>query len=109
MPTGPLTSTHQNSRRTEGWVQTHYTGLQHGYHILKLTKTGYTFVHWYSVTGLVTEYTETTMFAGNAAFYIKWNITQYNFTIIFNNRGEDEVGNLDFNEEIAYLENVMKT
>ena len=41
--------------------------------------------------------------------YSKWIINQYNLTIIFNNGAENEVRTLDFNEEIVYPEDVVKT
>ena len=47
--------------------------------------------------------------AGNVTLYAKWNINQYNLTFVFNNRTENEVMSLDFNEKIDYPENVEKT
>jgi uncharacterized repeat protein (TIGR02543 family) len=54
------------------------------------TKAGYTFVGWYSNSGLTTAYTFTTMPASNITVYAKWTANSY--TITFNSNGGSSVG-----------------
>ena len=73
------------------------------------TKTGYTFDCWCSDPELSSEYTETTMPAKDVTITAQWNINSYILTFVFNNGDENEVRTLDFNEEIDYPDNVVKT
>ena len=76
------------------------------------TKTGYTFVGWFTEEGGHGDKIETgaqVKVTEDHTLYAKWIINQYTITFVFNNGDKNEVRTLDFNEEIDYPENVEKT
>jgi len=65
------------------------------------TKTGYTFVGWYSDSGLTTAYSFTTMPSAAITLYAKWAVNSY--TITFNENGGTAVVDIteDYNEVVT--------
>ena len=69
---------------------------------------GHTFAGWFADNTEITSESVVSV-AEDHSIYAKWTVNQYNITFFFNNGTEPEVRTLDFNEEIVYPENVLKT
>lgn len=73
------------------------------------TKTGHSFVNWYSDSGLTTSYSFTTMPSVNTTVYAKWNVNQY--TLYFEENGGSAVTDIrqDFGTAVTKPTNPNKT
>ena len=74
-------------------------------------RTGHSFIGWFTERNGGQEVKSETIYPikNNKTLYAKWNINRYTLTFAFNNGADNEVRTLDYNETIAYPENVLKT
>ena len=74
------------------------------------TRTGYSFIGWFTATSGGTEITSdsTVSITATQTLYAQWIINNYTLTFNFDNGTDPEVGILSFNSTIEYPENITK-